>query len=71
MGGTLIKQGADNRVLSKEQSQELSLCLRHFTMFSVIVDTSVTPHMEDQSTGSEKRRISNKNVSCFCPKLAS
>ena len=40
-------------------------------MFSVIVDTGVTPQMEDKSTRSEKSRISNKNASCFCPKLAS
>lgn len=72
MGGTLIRQGADRQEGSIQRAiQELSLYLRHFTMFSVIVDTSVTPHREDQSTGSEESRISNKNASCFCPKLAS
>ena len=72
MGGTLIKQGAERQQGSSQIAiQELSLCLRHFTMFSVIVDTTVTPQMEDKSTRSGKSRISNKNASCFCPKLAS
>lgn len=61
MGGTLIRQGADRQEGSIQRAiQELSLYLRHFTMFSVIVDTSVTPHREDQSTGVKRAELAIK-----------
>lgn len=52
-------------------NQELSLCLRHFTIFSIIVGTSISLHMEDQTTRSGGSGINNTTASCLCSKPAS
>lgn len=55
------KAGSRQQGSNQRGIQELSLCLRHFTIFSIIVGTSIIPHMEDRSTRSENSRISKKN----------
>lgn len=59
------QQGAS----SQRGIQKLSLFLRHLTIFSTIVGTSIIPHMntEDQSTRREDSTISSKTDSWSLP----